>query len=297
MGVVNYYSVGGVLQGEQAMSAGVVNSRVDYLTDALGSVTATIDQAGGAGGTLQNTYQYKPYGQMLAKTGTAPDPKFTWVGSQGYRRTGRKYSDVYVRARQYESVNGRWTTKNRFEDLLNGEFTYCYTMANPVTSIDPTGYYPQVICPSDPVHEKDLQNAVNKVCTSLNAAGRQGLDNTKCLNQPNQSQCMVDWCNHTKSTVRCGNIETCKSEGACAYSHSKDKGAGNPVFICPISWTLPDCKKWPCSTLVGDILHEVAGLCGSPHTGGGIIGFNGILYTDPCDLRTNCLSSSIPGLV
>ena len=34
-----------------------------------------------AAGQLVNTYRYKPYGGLLAKTGTSADPSFQWVGS------------------------------------------------------------------------------------------------------------------------------------------------------------------------------------------------------------------------
>jgi hypothetical protein len=91
MAVTNYYSINGEIIGEKA--AGI--PRLDYLTDALGNVTATMNQVG----AIVNTYRYKPYGGLLAKTGVGADPKFRWVGSQGYRQTGNKYADVYVRAR------------------------------------------------------------------------------------------------------------------------------------------------------------------------------------------------------
>src|SRR5437879_2396258 len=84
----SYYSIGGELIAEKAAGG----SRVDYLSDALGSITATLNQSA----QLQNTYRYKPYGAQLAKTGASPDPSFTWVGTQGYRQTAKKYSDVYV---------------------------------------------------------------------------------------------------------------------------------------------------------------------------------------------------------
>jgi hypothetical protein len=75
-----YFSVNGQIIGEK-----VGNSpRVDYLTDALGSVTATVDQTG----HVINEYRYKPYGTQLSKTGSGPDPAFRWVGSLGYRQTG-----------------------------------------------------------------------------------------------------------------------------------------------------------------------------------------------------------------
>ena len=132
MGVVNYYSVGGQLQGEQPLGG----ARLDYLTDALGSVTATVDQTG----TVQNAYQYKPYGRTLAKTGTAPDPSFLWAGEHGYRQTCRSYSDVYVRARHYASGLGRWTTRDPLGYEAGGN-VYAYVDANPIGYVDPTGLF------------------------------------------------------------------------------------------------------------------------------------------------------------
>src|SRR5215472_9542915 len=104
MAVTNYYTVNGVLIGEKTAGG----TRTDYLTDALDNVAATLNQSR----QVVNTYRYKPYGAQLAKTGVGADPAFRWVGSQGYRQTGKKYSDVYVRARHYDSLGGRWTTKD-----------------------------------------------------------------------------------------------------------------------------------------------------------------------------------------
>jgi len=110
MAVTNYYTVNGALIGEKTAGG----SRTDYLTDALGNVTATLNQSG----QVVNTYRYKPYGAQLAKTGVGADPAFRWVGSQGYRQTGKKYSDVYVRARHYDSLSARWTTKDPLNEIL-----------------------------------------------------------------------------------------------------------------------------------------------------------------------------------
>jgi hypothetical protein len=63
MATTNYYAVQGELLGEK-VGAG---SRADYLTDALGSVTATVDHTG----TMLNRYAYKPYGTQLSKSGAA----------------------------------------------------------------------------------------------------------------------------------------------------------------------------------------------------------------------------------
>jgi len=138
MPVTNYLTVKGEIIGET--TGGV---RTDYLTDALGSVMATVDQSA----SVVNTYRYKPYGELLAKTGTGSDPIFGWVGSQGYAQTGRKYAEQYVRARHYSSTSGRWTSK---DPLWPDKSDYAYSLTNPVTFVDPSGQDP-ICSPSDPI--------------------------------------------------------------------------------------------------------------------------------------------------
>src|SRR5579871_1642648 len=131
MPVTNYYTVNGNLIGEKTTGG----TRTDYLTDALGNVTATLNQSG----QVVNTYRYKPYGTQLAKTGAGADPAFRWVGAQGYRQTGKKYSDVYVRARHYDSATGRWTTR---APLWPSQLAYVYVIDSPTTAVDATGMQP-----------------------------------------------------------------------------------------------------------------------------------------------------------
>src|SRR5258706_2913966 len=104
MAVTNYYSIDGEIIGEKTTGG----SRVDYLTDALGSVTATMNQSA----QVVNTYRYKPFGAQLAKTGVGADPSFGWVGTRGYRKTGRKFSDFYMDARHYGDYTGRWRSSD-----------------------------------------------------------------------------------------------------------------------------------------------------------------------------------------
>jgi hypothetical protein len=103
-----------------------------YHTDALGSVTMTTDQ----NGDVLNEYRYKPFGTVKTKTGTAPDPKFLWVGSLGYRQTGRIYSDAYVRARHYGYLQGAWTS---VDPLWPREGAFVYVSWEIVSASDPTG--------------------------------------------------------------------------------------------------------------------------------------------------------------
>ncbi|MCW5944135.1 MAG: hypothetical protein KIS66_18055 [Fimbriimonadaceae bacterium] len=127
MPVTNYRTVNGRMIGET--TDGV---RTDYLTDALGSVTATVDQSQ----NVLNTYRYKPYGGLLAKTGSSPDPKFLWTGDTGSRTTGLAYSEQYNRARHYGSRQANWTS---VDPLWPGESDYGYCKSNPLSKFDPNG--------------------------------------------------------------------------------------------------------------------------------------------------------------
>src|SRR5579864_1493368 len=134
MAVTNYYTVNGALIGEKTAGG----TRVDYLTDALGSVTATVNQSA----QVVNTYRYKPYGAQLAKTGVGADPAFGWVGTQGYRPTQKKFSDFYVRARHNDTVNGRWTSTDPIGLNLGEINLFQYSNSNPITFTDPSGLVP-----------------------------------------------------------------------------------------------------------------------------------------------------------
>lgn len=96
----SYYTVGGEILAERTAGGG----RVNYGVDALGSVTSTL-----VVDAVQNRYSYKPYGSELSRSGAGADPSFRWVGSLGYRQTGRVYSESYVTARHYAQTLGRWS--------------------------------------------------------------------------------------------------------------------------------------------------------------------------------------------
>ncbi len=130
MPVTNYYAVNGRLIGEATIGV-----RTDYLTDALGNVTATVDQSQ----AILNTYRYKPHGDVLSKTGVAVDPKYRWVGQYGYRCTQLGFATYYIRSRSYSSATGTWTT---IDSEWPEEATYQYANGNPVTWIDYWGTSP-----------------------------------------------------------------------------------------------------------------------------------------------------------
>lgn len=131
----SYYSVGGRIIGERTEG----QPRVDYLTGPVGSVTATANDQG----QVVNRYRYKPYGQLLAKTGSGADPRFLWVGSWGYRQTGNPDSEVYIRGRHYATTRAVFTTNAPFFARIGfGEPGYTYAMCNPINVTDPSGMLP-----------------------------------------------------------------------------------------------------------------------------------------------------------
>ncbi len=104
--------------------------QLDYLKDALGSVTAWVDQ----NCNIVATARYKPFGDILVSTGTLG--RFTWVGTLGYRTTGLGVANFYVRARHYASQQGLWNT---VDPLWPKEAAYGYANESPVSLIDPSG--------------------------------------------------------------------------------------------------------------------------------------------------------------
>ena len=128
MPVVNYHTVNGQMVGQ---STGTTFTQ--YLTDALGSVTATVN-----GKRVTNTYRYKPYGERLAKTGSGPDPDFQWTGDTGSRVTGRSRAEQYNQARHYGTRQASWGTLDPIWPMSKA---YLYVDGNPVSWIDPTGLY------------------------------------------------------------------------------------------------------------------------------------------------------------
>lgn len=125
-----YHTVNGDIIGETTSV-----SRTSYLTDGLGSVTATQNAAG----ATTATWRYKPYGTLLAKTGVGQDPSFLWIGSYGYRILTGGDRPLYIRARHLKA--GHWVSKDRYWPQ---EMPYNYAWSNPTTHYDPTGDFCQL---------------------------------------------------------------------------------------------------------------------------------------------------------
>lgn len=121
----NIFTVKGTILGQSSAGA-----RKDFLTDALGSVTATANSAG----SVERTFRYKPYGSQLSASGVGQDPSFRWVGRAGYRAAS--VDNVYVRARHYSPQTGSWTSVDHY---WPSEAAYIYVRCRPVSTVDPSG--------------------------------------------------------------------------------------------------------------------------------------------------------------
>jgi len=103
-----------------------------FLADALGSMRQMTDSS--ADLTLAKSYD--PYGNVVSSSGT---------GETVYGYTGEMQSNglVYLRARDYASQLGRFTSRDTWEGNVNKPVSFnrwSYTYANPVNLIDPTGF-------------------------------------------------------------------------------------------------------------------------------------------------------------
>ena len=138
--------------------------RTDYLTDALGSVTATKNQSQ----QIVNTYRYKPYGKLLAKTGLGDDPRYLWTGNTGSRVTQTRNVNQYNVARHYANVSASWTS---VDPLWPKEWAYGYVYGSPINALDSTGHSPcgPHDCTKDPCgyaqkFERDKSRGGGVVC-------------------------------------------------------------------------------------------------------------------------------------
>ncbi len=134
MGTTNYINLGSSIIGEESIGG----SRVDYATDAIGSVTGTL-----VASALQNVYFYNPYGSLLQKSGFGADSTVGWCGTAGYRQTNRVAADVYVRARTYSTSALRWLER---DPLWPEQQAYAYAGSGPISLIDASGLYPWDAC-------------------------------------------------------------------------------------------------------------------------------------------------------
>ncbi len=271
MAVTNYFTIDGEIIGEETGG-----TQTDYLTDALGSVTATVNQSA----QVVNTYTYKPYGEQLAKTGAGADPKFGWVGSLGYRKTSRRFSEQYVRARHYGTLQGQWTT---VDPLWPTEQQYLYTGSAPSCRVDASGRKPgfQDQCdkhrdkfPSSVKWKADCSSdrdcwfiaaAFHQICTRRSHADHDECVGRWCQNDTSNSngplrKCLDDICNGNKEIrINCpGRF----SQGCCDADTCACTDSNFVIHLC-------DRPSWPngryCGSFTCVIAHELLHVCGFAH--------------------------------
>ena len=123
MAVRTYYRQDGEILSEDSDG-----SVLDFLTDALGSITATVDQTS----TIQSRARYKPFGDLLSGSSL----RMAWVGSRGYRPSGLAYSNYYMTYRHYGTKQGQWTTQ---DPIWPVERAFAYAGSSPTVLTDPSG--------------------------------------------------------------------------------------------------------------------------------------------------------------
>jgi RHS repeat-associated protein len=127
MGTVRYTTVNGEVLAEKR--GGV---RRQYLPDPLGSTVALLDNTQ----AKTDTFQYWPYGDEAARTGTTPT-LLRFVGTIGYYRDSA--NRLYVRARHLDTRAGRWMTEDPIGFMGGDGNILRYVRSSPTTNIDPSG--------------------------------------------------------------------------------------------------------------------------------------------------------------
>ncbi len=124
------------------------NKVYHYHFDRTGSTLALTDSAG----AVTDKFAYDPYGRILQKTGTNPQP-FTFVGKWGVRQENATL--YHMRARYYDATTGHFISREPIwpqigdPKMLN---PYQYAFNNPIGFVDVTGTEPD----NDPDPDPDL---------------------------------------------------------------------------------------------------------------------------------------------
>jgi RHS repeat-associated protein len=124
-----YYALSGRLLGS---SNGT--STTFFLTDALGSVLASLSNTAGSA-AINGNQDYGPYGNRLYTQGTIGTAR-GFTGQYNDALTGLDYYN----ARYYDPVIGRFLSADTVEGNMQGVDPYAYVSNNPETSNDPTGH-------------------------------------------------------------------------------------------------------------------------------------------------------------
>jgi RHS repeat-associated protein len=96
-------------------------------------------------GAVTDTYTFTGFGELLASSGSTVNP-FKFIGGYGY------YSDaasrIYVRARYYDPVRGRWVSTDPIGFAAEDWNLFRYSSNEPLVHNDPTGLINCIECSS-----------------------------------------------------------------------------------------------------------------------------------------------------
>jgi RHS repeat-associated protein len=139
------YTVEPVLYGNViSMRTGDVSGVVTYYHfDGLGST----DRLTNVVGTTTDTYVYEPFGSLRGGTQTLVNP-FRYVGRMGYY-FDPDLAQYYLRARHYESANGRFLSRDPLGFFHSPANPYDYVQNNPINFVDASGkfwWYAACVC-------------------------------------------------------------------------------------------------------------------------------------------------------
>ena len=117
--------------GLMAMVDAQTNQLYVYHFDGTGHTVAMTDSAQ----NTVNKYGYTPFGKLLGKVETVPQP-FTYVGQYGVMTEANNL--YYMRARYYDAQVGRFISEDPI-GFKGGINLYAYVGGNPVSLVDPSG--------------------------------------------------------------------------------------------------------------------------------------------------------------
>ncbi len=282
MPVTNYYTIDGQMIGYK--DAG---GRKDFLTDALGSVTAEVDQTGA---TKTFDGRYTPYGGDLSSSGTRG--RYGWIGTWGYRETRLAVSSHYVRARHYNWKSGKWITS---DPLWPSESGYVYVQNSPIIRKDPSGLSGLPGCQGNDIISRWVQIGYKKFCERMKSADLGFLGClVKCNSKrkpPVSISCLSQFCDPISSNnISCGPCELdvearCPADCFCrTYKRpsrcgSTDCESAMPRRIrictnntsssiesqcsCLTNWGRISCDTPPLGSPPQTLFHEMAHACTS----------------------------------
>lgn len=163
--------------GAQRNSATINGAKGYYLYDGRGSVASL---AGNSGGSMI-TYRYDAYGNTTKSNNTVNNP-YQYNAEYTDSSTGLQY----LRARYYDSSQGRFTAKDTYLGTIPNPLSrnlYTYVENNPLNFVDPSGHTPMPnpmrnfphISPMDQmkIDKKIKERATNPV-NYINAATNPG---------------------------------------------------------------------------------------------------------------------------